>query len=679
VLRGLRGFALIAQSGDSRRSWFGSLKVRIVLLAVCTGFLSALGAAALVLHSAQASIERVVLESARSDRERVAGLLGSKVAVLRDALSAVARSMPARAWTDDDAMRRFLLDKPALGSLFQSVYAVDTAGRMRVRVEAGQSSDDLPNVADREYFTRALQLDQPVISDVLWGKFGKGPIVVAAIPVLAPDGRHTGILCGALLLQSTALFDELKASANDPAVSDLVIDRSGRILAHQDPARLSQLAVDEPGLGHAISEWLSSGSPIDTLGTASLEGGHVVSIAGIPVTDWLHVRMTRADVALAPVREARDAALPAALLAALIAGMVAGALGYGIIRPIARLQARAESLLGAGGGVAHWPDEAGEVGRLADAFRHVVEQREQRQSEVQALLTQLEAVLDHAEVGIALTRDGRFELVSQQFCQIFRCEKADAVGQSTRMIYPSDDAFQVLIAQAKPALTQHGLVDAELELMRRAGQVFWARMRGRAVVAGDVSRGTIWTIEDVTAAREHRERLAYTASHDALTGLFNRLAFERVLDESTQHAASQPFCALFIDLDRFKQVNDSGGHAAGDALLRDVARVLQDVVRRSDVVARLGGDEFAVLLPACPVGKARKIADELCEAVRTYVLPWNGQHFTVGASVGLVAVDASFKTSADVLRAADSACYEAKKRGRSRVEEFVASVFDLHA
>lgn len=247
------------------------------------------------------------------------------------------------------------------------------------------------------------------------------------------------------------------------------------------------------------------------------------------------------------------------------------------------------------------------------------------------------------------------------------------------MIYPSDDAFKELIAVAGPALTHHGVTDTELELIRRSGQVFWARMRGRAVVAGDVSHGTIWTIEDVTAAREQRERLAYTASHDALTGLVNRAAFERLLEQATSGVAGQSFCAVFIGLDRFKQVNDTGGHAAGDAMLRDVAQVLTQAVRRSDVVARLGGDEFAVLLPGCPVDQARFIADNLCTAVQGYELVWNGDRFGVGASVGLVAVDDSFTTSADVLRVADSACYAAKKRGRSRVEEFVASELGAEA
>lgn len=645
------------------------------MLAVMTAMLSALGTAALVLRTTEASIQRVVLTAAREDRERSARLFGSKVSVLRDALAAVAARIPREHWNDTRAMGAYLLDKHALGTMFRSVFSATPDGRMLARVEAGALASELPNIDDRDYFRHALSSDQPVISEVIRSKVLNTPIVVIAIPVLDQQGQHIGVLAGSLALQSTAMFDDLRSTAQDDAIHDLVIDRAGRVLAHEDPTRVMLRAEDEPGLREVMQEWLSSGSPIDTIGTASVRGEYVVSIAGIPLSDWLNVRLTKTEVALAPVAQAREAALPAALLAGLLAGLVAGALGYAITRPISRLRQRAESLLDDSGGISRWPDDAGEVGKLANAFRHVVEQRERRQTEVQALLHQLEAVLDHAEVGIALTRSGRFELVSQQFCEMFRCERIAVVGQSTRTIYPSDEAYEALSAEAGPALSQLGVFDAELELLRHNGQVFWARMRGRAVVPGEAAQGTIWTIEDVTAAREHREHLSHTASHDALTGLVNRAAFEVLLGAATASAAAEPYCALFIDLDRFKQVNDTGGHAAGDALLRDVAKVLVQQVRNTDTVARLGGDEFAVLLPRCPPAQARTIADKLCAAVQAYELQWEGARFSVGASVGMVPVDGGFRTEADVLRAADSACYVAKKRGRNRVEVYLPSDF----
>jgi diguanylate cyclase (GGDEF)-like protein/PAS domain S-box-containing protein len=321
-----------------------------------------------------------------------------------------------------------------------------------------------------------------------------------------------------------------------------------------------------------------------------------------------------------------------------------------------------------------WPHGNDEVGQLSRAFLQVVHERQQRQQETHDLVQQLEAVLDNAEVGIGFTRDGRFELVSQHFTRIFGWDKATARGQPARMIYASDEAYHALAERARPALTEHGAFDGELELTRRSGQRFWAHLRGRAVVPGDPSQGTIWIVEDVTQAREQREHLAWVASHDSLTKLANRAEFESLLAQATARANQHPFCALFIDLDRFKQVNDSAGHAAGDALLRDLAQELVAQVRQTDTVARLGGDEFAVLLPQCPTAQALVIAEKLRFAVERYELKWEGKALHVGASIGLVPVDGRFATHADVLRAADAACYAAKRGGRNRV-----AVHDLHA
>ena len=161
--------------------------------------------------------------------------------------------------------------------------------------------------------------------------------------------------------------------------------------------------------------------------------------------------------------------------------------------------------------------------------------------------------------------------------------------------------------------------------------------------------------------------MSYAASHDRLTGLVNRAAFEAMLEEATAKAAEAPFCALFIDLDRFKHVNDTGGHAAGDALLRDVAHALAAQLRKSDTVARLGGDEFAVLLPQCPIPRSRELAEKLRAAVDGYRLGWEGKTYSVGASIGLVAVNGTHADAAEVLRAADAACYAAKRGGRNQV------------
>lgn len=254
------------------RHWLATLKFRIVALAVCTGILSAVGASTAVLHSAQAGMERVVLASAKADRDRSATLLGSKVTVVTNALAAVARRAPAEVWKDPAAMGRYLLDKPATASFFAAVFAVDTQGQVLVRIEGDRLTDLRANIAETDYFRRAMASDQPVISDAFWSPILHAPVVALAIPVLAADGSHRGIIAATLLLQSTALFDDLRSAGDDDGVKDLVIDRAGRILAHADPLRLMQAAQSEPGLEVVVPEWIAVGSPIDTAGVARIEG-----------------------------------------------------------------------------------------------------------------------------------------------------------------------------------------------------------------------------------------------------------------------------------------------------------------------------------------------------------------------------------------------------------------------
>jgi diguanylate cyclase (GGDEF)-like protein/PAS domain S-box-containing protein len=669
----------LAPGNRTRFAWVNTLKFKIVVMAAVTGVLSAVVTAELLLSATEKNIQSVLMQADSDDVQRTAELLASKLDVLQNTLGAVARQVRPQMWNQPDAMAEYLADQSALGVLFDNVLAARASGEMIARVVKGQSTAELPNIADRAYFQQSLKTDQPVVSDPLIGKVNKTPIVIISIPVLGREGTVTGVVAGSLRLQSTSLFSSVTYLAREVNGRTLVMNRAGVLLAHTDSTRVMGRAADEAGLTTAYKRWSDMGSPIDTEGSSTLEDGHLVTMAGIPVSDWVLVRLTPQAVALQPLHAARDAAWRVALGVGLLAAALAAALAWYLTLPISRLQARAEKMLSeTGTSNAVWPQGGGEIGALALAFQKVVELRQEKQIETQALLVQLEAVLDHAQVGITLTRNGRFELVSQNFCHIFRFEKHQAIGQLTSIIHVSEEAYQALSVRALPAFMQNGAFDGEVELMRHTGQLFWAHMRGRAVVPGDRSQGTIWTVEDVTEAREQRERLSWTSSHDSLTGLANRPAFEALLERATQSAGTEPFCAMFIDLDHFKQVNDTGGHAAGDALLRDVAQVLATTVRQTDTVARLGGDEFAVLLSRCPLPKAVDLADKLCTAVVDYRLAWEGQSFGVGASIGLVRVDGSFTTAADVLRAADAACYTAKQGGRNRVALFDAQTTAPH-
>ncbi len=185
---------------------------------------------------------------------------------------------------------------------------------------------------------------------------------------------------------------------------------------------------------------------------------------------------------------------------------------------------------------------------------------------------------------------------------------------------------------------------------------------------GDVI-GMVLVFHDVTEQRRLAGEMSYRSSHDFLTGLVNRPAFEMRLQRALERAQTQASenALLFIDLDQFKIVNDSCGHAIGDQLLVQVAKLLCDGVRTSDTVARIGGDEFAVLLEDCPPAQAQRSAQRICERLEDFRFIHEDKRFRVGASIGLVPMDGRWPNMAAVQQAADSCCYAAKEAGRNRV------------
>ncbi|MEM7407008.1 MAG: EAL domain-containing protein [Pseudomonadota bacterium] len=181
--------------------------------------------------------------------------------------------------------------------------------------------------------------------------------------------------------------------------------------------------------------------------------------------------------------------------------------------------------------------------------------------------------------------------------------------------------------------------------------------------------GWVTTYTDITERNRLARKASYEAAHDALTGLVNRREFEsrlqRALDSSHEEGATHAL--VYFDLDQFKVVNDTKGHAAGDELLRQLAALLRKPLRKRDTFARLGGDEFGVLMEHCTLTQANRVTEDIRSAIADYRFYWEEQALQVGASMGLVSVDRSSETIEELLRRADAACYAAKDAGRNRL------------
>jgi diguanylate cyclase (GGDEF)-like protein/PAS domain S-box-containing protein len=234
----------------------------------------------------------------------------------------------------------------------------------------------------------------------------------------------------------------------------------------------------------------------------------------------------------------------------------------------------------------------------------------------------------------------------------------------------ADPVMQCLSSGSKVAIGRRAVILRSADGAEHGIELSAAPLFGQR---GDVE-GAVVLLHDVTELRGIARQMSYQASHDALTGLVNRHEFERRLNDALETARSgrQTHVLCYLDLDRFKAVNDTSGHMAGDAMLREVAALVKDAVRDSDTVARIGGDEFALLLTGCPLEKAIQISQDVASVIREFRFVWKDRIFQIGVSIGLVEIGRESAGADEVMAAADSACYVAKNQAAGQVHVYSA-------
>ncbi len=656
----------------------GSLKVRLALASLVLIAASVALTVVLVLQAMEQRSQRAVLDSEVANAERLGLVLSAKIVSLQKALRAASAQVPIDRLSRPAAVKAFLEDQNVLRSLFDSVFVADADLHIiAVAENGGVRSTDI-DASDRAYIRRTVQDRRPVISQPGISRTSGTPMFAMTMPLFGRDGKISAILIGGMKLSTNALLNDLTRTAMDDhdPVSTIVTDSEGTIVSHKDAAWVMRKAASDPHFAAVVAQWKSEGAPIEPQASARRLGDDIVAVAGVPDADWVVFRSAPAELLLGGPTAGRRQAILIGSVVAVAGGLIILLVMLVLLLPLRQLERRALRLISEGFSAQEaWPQTGGELGELARVFQHVLRQQAEMRKSSDELLVKMRAVMANAPVGIAFTRLGRFELVSDQFARLFGYDSTQVQGLQTHVICPSDEVHRSFIQMATETFEAGGTCDEERELVRADSSRFWVRLQGAPVRAGDATAGTIWIFTDITESRRHREQLSWSASHDELTGLVNRREFElRLGEEIGERADAEPAAALFIDLDRFKAVNDSSGHAAGDLLLKDIAAILLGRARAHDTVARIGGDEFAVLLRGCDSRAAERIAASICMRVAAHRREWGSgaqaQGLSVGASIGIVAIDATFATVTEVLKAADEACYEAKRAGRGTVRTY---------
>ncbi|WP_422845719.1 diguanylate cyclase [Acidovorax sp. M2(2025)] len=683
----------LPESQHDAPAWFapGALVGRLVLVAVlAVGLSGGISAWLVTRASGQEALRRVVSQQT-DEVEVVARLLASKIEQSQKVLRTVAAGITPELLETPSALERQLQQGQPAVQFFDAMQVARGDGELRLNLRAGRP-DKASNLdpAERDALRRTLIDGKPLVSELIAGRTSEARVMFT-MPLHREDGSVQGAVAGALRLQSQGLLPQSMVLPVRDDSRLIVFTRDGTILSHSDPARILGKVADEVGLGPVYARWLAQGQPVVGRGTTQVEAQHIVSMAGMPLPQWIVARVTPSQALLAPLRGAqRDAWWLAAGGMALCMLLAAGLMAW-LAQPLAHLTHSARQMLRRGPRTApaqavEWPRAGGEVGELVQAFQGLARQGSVQEQHQATLDGQFRAVMDHASVGIVISRGGVLEAVNRQACQMLGYTEGELYSRPARILYANDAEHVRMGERVQAEFAAHGAFDGDVCFTRKDGSPVWARVQGRSVRPHEAGGGTVWILEDITAAREAQLEREWERTHDALTHLHNRTAFDQRLGLLLAERSARPRApeveggevpgdgvVLFLDLDHFTVVNDIAGHDAGDDVLRHVARLLESQVRQIGWAARLGGDEFAVVLPGCALARGLAVAEQLRASVQAWEPSYQGRSFTLGVSIGLVVLDTSLHDVPSVLYAADMACYDAKRAGRNRVETRYAS------
>ncbi|MGM0926456.1 MAG: sensor domain-containing diguanylate cyclase [Pseudomonadota bacterium] len=524
-----------------------------------------------------------------------------------------------------------------------------------------------PTIAERPYFKRVRAFRRPLVTEPYSGGETAIEQVMVVQPLLGEQGEFLGILGGNTALRDGEAYLNLRGRYLGEAGHVLLMTAEGQVISHPDPERLMlplENLEDRPLLDQALLGWQGGGATFTLDGEPAL-----ASFRQVWAADWVVGVYLPLDQVKAPLRryaaELRWVGIGTVLL---MLPLLWWLLGLGL-RPLRRLERQIARI---GRGESQRLELATgmqELRQLEEAFNRLEGQRRAVHASLEAREAFLRAVLASSPVGmfIADTR-GHVSYLNPAL------EHLTGVSLSSyrplawlRRIHPEDRAG--FLAGWREALARGSALQQHYRLRGPTGD--WRRLDVQAsrVVQGGCPLGFVGLIRDVTDHHERERRHRWEAEHDALTGSLNRRGFLRRLADACRLgiAHETPRALVMLDLDHFKTVNDRAGHAVGDALLQQVARVLGEVVREEDHVARLGGDEFAVLLAPAPHDASLHVAERIREALARMVFEHAGERYVVSASVGVAMLTAEDESPEALMERADQASYRAKRLGRNRV------------
>ena len=582
----------------------------------------------------------------------------------RAALISVAQALPPEITGDAQRVQQFIESEHALAQQFNNLLVFTPQGRMIADVPHLEQRRGL-SIADRPYFQRTLESKSALISPPLLGRTLKRPQVVITAPVLDAEGHVTAVLVGSL-----NLLDENFLGG----IADAKLGRTGYfyIVSNEEPpiivAHPSKDLIMTPVQGRALN-------PGSRLALAGYEGSEegvnsrgvhgLFSYKNLRDPNWTLAAVLPAAEAFAPVAAAQREIVLTGLAALLVSMPLLWLFTAYLIAPMTALRAEMTRLRTGGAGRTLPIRRRDEIGDLTREFNALMHERQQATAALQESETRLRTITDNLPALIGyVDRDLRYRFNNSTYETWYGVPRTDLTGRTIREILGDAEFAKMEEALHKALAGETVSYERELKfngVSRFAHSTYLPHRDATGRVVGFYA-----LVTDISAQKAVEQALTHAAHHDPLTGLPNRALFEDRLQEAIQRCVRHhsPLALCYLDIDHFKRINDSLGHAAGDELLRQFAGRLRESVRSTDTVARLGGDEFVIILENLQgVEDARQVAGKILESMKRAFCVQD-QTTSAATSIGIGYTADGNVASSQLLKCADEALYNAKANGR---------------
>lgn len=652
-----------------RRRLPASLKARmsvvvflLVLAAVASLALATLSVAERGMRDVTGRQQYVSLASA-------AVFIDEELDAKRNVLRAIADSLAASGAHDGAGLQRFLDAQTVLGKEFYTAGVAAADGSLLasmgpVKPQAGM------NLKDRPYFDQTLATRRSVISAPLNGSISGMPIVVVTQPVFEAQGAVRYVLAASVNLRQPDFLGRLGALKPGTGGYLYIMTSEGVIVEHPDKSRIMQ-HIDAHGPISEPTRRAMQGFEGWLTGTTTQGVDALFAYHRIAATGWILASVYPMRDAFAPLHAIRSKILLAAVLLAALAGLAGWRVVLRLLQPLERLRRQVHQIRRQRLGIeALQIERRDEIGDLSRDFYSLVAEREIAEAQTRDSERRLKLLTDHVPVVIVyIDREHRYQFINATFEKWFGRSHKESMMQSIRDVL-GEEAYQLREAYLQRAFAGEEVeyeftIDGEGEAGRRAFQASYVPDVGES---GAVE-GVYGLIHEITKTKAVHTALQFAAATDTLTGIANRRRFDEQLVQSMQRTrvARAPMALAYLDIDRFKAINDSLGHKTGDEVLKEFAARLVRSVRASDLVARLAGDEFVIIFEGVNgAAEVRQIGAKIIDAIRQPFELASGP-LPVTTSVGIAIFREGALTPAQLLDLADQALYAAKGQGRDGV------------